>query len=85
MAIDTGPSSKASAPTGLTAAAADGKVTLRWKAPVRAVLYTVLRATAKGGRYTQPATDVRGTTYTYKPAEHGRRHYHEVEAVGYAE
>ncbi|MFJ8019469.1 alginate lyase family protein [Streptomyces sp. NPDC096311] len=85
VAIGTGPSSKVSAPTGLTATAAPGKVTLRWKAPARAVSYTVLRATSKSGTYSRLATDVYGTTYTNKSAKHGQRYYYKIEAAGYAE
>lgn len=63
------------APTGLTATAGDGQVSLTWKASAGATSYNVKRATVSGGPYTTIAnvtttsyTDtglVNGTTYCY--------------------
>lgn len=69
------------APTGLTAAAGNAQVTLRWTASIGATAYTVKRSTADGGPYTPVATDVADTTYTNTGLTNGTTYFYVVSAV----
>ncbi|MER5435896.1 alginate lyase family protein [Streptomyces sp. NPDC002588] len=85
LALGTAPSSNVPKPTGLKATASSGKVKLSWKAPARAVSYTLLRATGSSGTYKVIATDLPGTAYTDTTAKKGTRYRYTVMAAGYAE
>ena len=67
------------APTGLTATAGDGQVTLAWNASAGATSYTVKRATTSGGPYTNVAT-VTTTSFTDTGLTNGTTYYYVVSA-----
>ncbi|HEU4753076.1 MAG TPA: S8 family serine peptidase [Armatimonadota bacterium] len=71
-----------SAPTGLTARASDGRVTLSWTASAGAATYRVKRASASAGPYALIASGVTGTTYTDVTVQNGTTYYYRVSAVG---
>lgn len=72
-----------SSPTGLSAAAGDGKVTLTWKYSLGAASYNVKRASVSGGPYTTVAS-VGGTTYTDTSVVNGTTYYYAVSVVNSA-
>ncbi|GIQ67349.1 hypothetical protein DUZ99_02530 [Xylanibacillus composti] len=67
------------APTGLTAAAGNGQVSLNWSASIGATSYTVKRATTAGGPYANIA-NVNGTSYTDTAVTNGTTYYYVVSA-----
>ncbi|GFN30825.1 endo-1,4-beta-xylanas [Paenibacillus curdlanolyticus] len=72
------------APTGVTATAGNGTVTLSWAASSGATSYNVKRATTSGGPYTTVATGITGTTYTNTALTNGTTYYYVVTAVNTA-
>jgi len=69
------------APDSLAATASDGKVDLSWPASTGATSYTVQRATASGGPYTNVATGLTGTTYSDTSVTDGTTYYYVVTAT----
>ena len=68
------------APTGLTATAGAGQVSLSWTASSGATSYNVLRGTADGGPYTQVGTST-ATSYMDTNVTNGTTYYYVVTAV----
>ena len=68
----------ASAPTGLTIQARDGKVTLSWTAVFEANTYVVKRAAAAAGPYTIIASGVPTTAYVNMPVSNGTQLFYKV-------
>nr|WP_308645078.1 endo-1,4-beta-xylanase [Paenibacillus curdlanolyticus] len=68
------------APTGLTATAGNGQVTISWSASSGATSYTVRRSEFSGGPYTNIATNVTSTSYTDTNVTNGRPYYYVVSA-----
>jgi fibronectin type 3 domain-containing protein len=74
-----------SAPTGLTAAAGNGQVSLLWTASTGAASYNVYQGTSSGGEGTTPiATGVTSTTYAVTGLTNGTEYYFKVAAVNTA-
>ncbi len=70
------------APTGLTASAGSGKISLSWTASSGASSYNVYRGTTAGGESATPlATNVTTTTYADTTAAAGTKYYYKVAAV----
>ena len=69
------------APTGLTAAASIGKVSLSWNASPTATSYNVKRSTTSGGPYGTIATGVTGTAYTDSTVTGGTTYFYVVSGV----
>ncbi len=72
----TGPA----APTGLTATAGNGSVSLNWTAVSGAASYNVYRSPVQGGGYV-PVGNAPGTTYTDSTTVNGTHYYYVVRAV----
>lgn len=72
------------APTGLTAAAGDAKVTLAWSPVSGATSYTVKRATVNGGPYTTVAPGITAAAYTDTAVTNGTTYYYVVSAANTA-
>lgn len=68
------------APSGLTASAGTGQVSLSWSATSGATSYTVLRGTTSGGPYTQIGKPT-GTSYVDSTVTNGTTYYYVVAAV----
>jgi len=70
------------APTGLTAAASNGSVTLSWSASLGASSYNIYRGTAPGGEGNAPiAAGVTATSYIDTGLTNGTKYYYRVAAV----
>jgi hypothetical protein len=69
-----------SAPTGLTAMALDGKVSLAWKTSSGATSYKIFRGTTAGAITTQIGTSTT-TTYTDATSVNNSTYYYAVKAV----
>ena len=69
------------APSGLTAAASYGQVSLSWTASAGATSYNVYRSTTNGGPYTQITSGVTTTNYTDTGLSNGTTYYYVVTAV----
>jgi hypothetical protein len=69
-----------SAPTGLTAAAGDAQVALRWSATTGATKYHLKRATTSGGPYTQ-ILESSGTSFTDAGLTNGVTYFYVATAV----
>jgi fibronectin type 3 domain-containing protein len=70
------------APSGLTAAASAGQVSLHWSASTGATSYNVYRGTSAGGESTSPlATNVAGTSFVDPTVTNGTKYYYKVAAV----
>jgi fibronectin type 3 domain-containing protein len=69
------------APTGLTATAGNGQVSLSWAASAGATGYNVKRSTAQGGPYTTIAANVAGTSYTDTGVTNSTTYYYVVSAL----
>jgi len=69
------------APTGLTATAGNGQVSLSWAASSGATSYSVYRGTSAGGENTTAITNVTGVTYLNTGLTNGTTYYYTVEAV----
>ena len=69
------------APSGLTAAASYGQVSLSWTASAGATSYNVYRSTTNGGPYTQIASGATTTNYTDTGLSKGTTYYYVVTAV----
>jgi len=74
-----GGSNPPSAPTGLTASAANAQVNLTWNAASGATAYYVKRSTTSGGPYTQIATPT-ATSYADNSVSNGTKYYYVVSA-----
>jgi fibronectin type 3 domain-containing protein len=74
-----GGSNTPSAPTGLTASAANAQVNLTWSASSGATAYYVKRSTTSGGPYTQMATPT-ATSYADNSVTNGTKYYYVVSA-----
>jgi cellulose 1,4-beta-cellobiosidase len=68
------------APTGLSASAGNGQVSLTWTAPTGATSYNVKRATVNGGPYTTIASPT-AASYTDTNVVNGMTYYYVVSAV----
>jgi fibronectin type 3 domain-containing protein len=82
----TPPSASApSTPTGVTATAGAGKVSLSWTASSGATSYNVYRGTSSGGEGTTAyASGLTGTSYTDTSVTAGTTYYYKVAAVNSA-
>jgi fibronectin type 3 domain-containing protein len=69
------------APTGLTAKAGNGSVSLAWTASSGAASYDVKRGTTSGGPYDTIATGVADTTYPDTTVTNGTTYFYVVTAV----
>jgi hypothetical protein len=69
------------APTGLAAAAGNGKVVVTWNAPAGATGYNVKRSTVSGGAYTMLAAGLAVPSYTDTTVVNGTPYYYVVTAV----
>lgn len=69
-----------SAPTGLSAVAGDGKVTLSWTASAQATGYTVKRSTSANGAFATVAADVTATAFTDASVVNQTTYYYKVSA-----
>ena len=70
------------APTGLTATAGSGQVSLTWSASAGATGYNIYRGTSAGGESTTPiATGVTSTSYIDTTVTNGTTYYYTVAAV----
>lgn len=70
------------APTGLTASAGNGSVTLTWSASSGAASYNVYRGTISGGENAAPvASGITGVTYTDTGLTNGTTYFYYVVAV----
>ena len=67
-------------PTGLSAVAGDGQVSLKWSASATAVSYAVQRSTTGGGPFTAVATTA-SLSYADAGLLNGTTYYYEVAAV----
>ncbi|CAH1201555.1 hypothetical protein PAECIP111893_01653 [Paenibacillus plantiphilus] len=74
------PASSLAAPTGLTATAGVGSVSLSWTASVGATAYNVKRSTTSGGPYVTIASNVTGTS-RYDIVPNNMTYYYVVSAV----
>jgi len=74
-----GGSNPPSAPTGLTASAANAQVNLTWNASSGATAYYVKRSTTSGGPYAQIATPT-ATSYADNSVTNGTKYYYVVSA-----
>jgi fibronectin type 3 domain-containing protein len=74
-----GGSNPPSAPTGLTASAANAQVNLTWNASSGATAYYVKRSTTSGGPYAQIATPT-ATSYADNSVTNGTKSYYVVSA-----
>jgi fibronectin type 3 domain-containing protein len=73
------------APTGLTATAGNGRVTLSWTASGGATSYNVYRGTAAGAEGPTPiATGISAITYTNTGLKNGTAYFYKVAAVNAA-
>lgn len=72
------------APTGLTASAGNGQVSLTWSASSGATSYNVKRSTTSGGPYTTVASGVTSTSFTNTGLTNGTTYYFVVSAVNSA-
>lgn len=79
--LEINPEPTVVAPTNLTAATGDTKVTLSWTAVEGATSYIVKRSTTSGGTYTTIASDVTDTTYVDSNVTNGTTYYYVVVAV----
>ncbi|RKL69239.1 pectate lyase [Salipaludibacillus neizhouensis] len=68
------------APSGLTATAAEGKVTINWDSNDGALSYDVKRSTENGKSYDVVASSVSGTDYTDTSLTNGKVYYYVVSA-----
>ena len=68
------------APTNLTAAAGNAKVTLNWTASTGATSYKVKRGATAGGPYSVVATEITATTYADTGLTNGTPYYYVVSA-----
>lgn len=83
LVLDNGLGGSApSAPTGLTAAAGTGQVSLSWTGSSGATSYNVYRGTTAGGESSTPiTTGLTGTSYTNTGLTAGTAYYYKVAAV----
>ncbi|HEX9079684.1 MAG TPA: protease pro-enzyme activation domain-containing protein, partial [Desulfuromonadaceae bacterium] len=79
LAPSTPPTSPPATPTGLTATAGNGTVTLNWTASAGATSYKVYRGTTPGGE-TSLVTGITATTYT-DATTNGVTYYYQVAAT----
>jgi len=85
ITITTATTQPPATPTGLTANAGKGKVTLNWKAVTGATSYNVYRSTTSGGEGTTPIRTGIGTnSYTDQGLTGGTTYYYKVAAVNSA-
>ncbi len=68
-------------PSGLSAAAGNGQVSLSWNSSSGATSYNVLRSTTSGGPYTTIASGVTSTSYTDTGVTNSTTYYYVVQAV----
>ena len=74
----------APSPTGLTANAGGGQISLNWNAAVAAAGYNLKRATNSGGSYTVVAAGVTVTNYTDTTVTNNTTYYYVISAVSAA-
>ena len=77
------PNAPPAAPTGLTATAGNGQVSLTWNASAGATSYNVKRSTASGGPYTTISSPTT-TSYSDTSVTNGTPYYYVVSAVNSA-
>ncbi|WP_173218558.1 S-layer homology domain-containing protein [Paenibacillus alba] len=82
LTVDTAVPSTPSAPTGITAMAGDGQVTLMWTGVQGAVTYSVYQGTASGSYGLTSIATVSGATYSYTATRltNGMTYYFAVKA-----
>jgi alpha-L-fucosidase 2 len=71
----------AGTPTGLTAIAGDGQVTLTWNPSVNATNYNLKRSSGPNGNYAIIATNIATLNYTNSALTNGTTYYYAVSAV----
>jgi len=69
------------APTGLTATAGNGQITLSWNAASGATGYILKRSTTSGGPYTVIANNLAGTSFTNTGLSNGTAYFYVASAV----
>ncbi|MNL47203.1 Amylopullulanase precursor [compost metagenome] len=69
------------APTGLTATAGHGRITLNWSKVSGAESYTVKRATKSDGPYSTVVSNLRAPSFTDKGLKNGKDYYYVVTSV----
>jgi endo-1,4-beta-xylanase len=79
--LDPGEQSPPPAPTGLTATAGNGQVTLSWNAASGATGYIVKRSTTSGGPYTVIANNLTATSFTNTGLSNGTTYFYVASAV----
>jgi hypothetical protein len=72
------------APTGLSATAKNGAISLSWTGPAEGTVYHVQRALQSGGPYVTIANPVIGTIHTDTGVEAGNTYYYVVAAINAA-
>jgi hypothetical protein len=72
------------APTGVAAAAGDGRVTLAWSASANASGYNVKQASASNAVYTTIVTNLAGLSFTNSGLANGAKYYFAVSALNLA-
>lgn len=79
----SGPNDPPAAPTGLSATAGDGSVSLDWNDNTEPDLsgYNVKRSTTSGGSYTQIASSIGSSSFVDSAASNGTTYYYVVTAV----
>lgn len=83
--FDTAAPALPGAPSGLSAAPGDQKVTLAWSAAPGAASYNVYRGTASGGQSATPiATGIAGTGWVNSGLTNGTKYFYRVAAVNEA-
>lgn len=78
-----GPAVIPNAPTGVTATAGSGQITVSWSSSLGATSYSVKRSNTAGGPYTSVGTST-GTSFTNTGLTNGTTYYYVVSAINTA-